>query len=116
MLNKCMFIGNISEPKISYIGAKNICCVKFSLAVNRIYKKEKKTDWIYCCLMHEIADKNADFLTKGRKILVVGRMETREYKEQTYYELRVNELIYLDSKKVADVALNSEEENDSPPF
>ncbi len=77
-LNRAMLIGNITQdPSLRMAGDKAVC--NFRIATN--YKKKDITSVEY----HNIVcwDKTAEnvgtFLTKGDKVYVEGRLQTREW-------------------------------------
>lgn len=55
--------------------------VKYSLAVDRA-SKDKGTDFINCVCFGNAAEFASNYLHKGTKILVVGRIQTGSYKNQ----------------------------------
>lgn len=101
-LNRAMLIGNITQdPSLRMAGDKAVC--NFRIATN--YKKKDVTNVEY----HNIVcwDKTAEnigtFLTRGSKVFVEGRLQTREWtaadgvKKQTT-EIVADQVIFLDKK------------------
>ena len=101
-LNRAMLIGNITQdPSLRMAGDKAVC--NFRIATN--YKKKDITSVEY----HNIVcwDKTAEnvgtFLTRGSKVFVEGRLQTREWpavdgvKKQTT-EIIADQVIFLDKK------------------
>ena len=97
-----MLIGNITQdPSLRMAGDKAVC--NFRIATN--YKKKDVTNVEY----HNIVcwDKTAEnigtFLTRGSKVFVEGRLQTREWtaadgvKKQTT-EIVADQVIFLDKK------------------
>jgi len=97
-----MLIGNITQdPSLRMAGDKAVC--NFRIATN--YKKKDITSVEY----HNIVcwDKTAEnvgtFLTRGSKVFVEGRLQTREWpavdgvKKQTT-EIIADQVIFLDKK------------------
>lgn len=80
-MNTITLMGRLTaDPQIN----DRITCANFTLAVDRPYKKDGKTetDFIPCRLLGE---KKADFanhyLRKGMKILVSGRLQVDSYEK-----------------------------------
>lgn len=101
-LNRAMLIGNITQdPSLRMAGDKAVC--NFRVATN--YKKKDITNVEY----HNIVcwDKTAEnigtFLTKGSKVFVEGRLQTREWtandgQKKTTTEIVASDILFLDKK------------------
>lgn len=108
-LNRAMLIGNITreiELKKTQSG-QSVC--SFSIATNRSWKnqqgeKQEETQFHNIVAWGRVAEIIAQYLGKGSKIYVDGRLATREYETQNGEKRRVTEVVLenmlmLDSKK-----------------
>ena len=103
--NKVQLIGNLgNDPEIITMenGTK---LAKFSIATNETYKTakgEKVTDtqWHNIVAWGKLAEISEDFLSKGKEVMIEGRLINRSYEnnegEKRYTtEIKCNELLML---------------------
>lgn len=108
-LNKVMLIGNLGQdPDIKYTAA-GVCVAGLSVATNES-KKDKEGNWVDYTEWHRVtfyqkrAEVAKDFLKKGSKIYVEGRLHTRSWDneagvKQYMTEIVGEELLMLDGKR-----------------
>jgi single-strand DNA-binding protein len=81
--NQATLIGRLTkDPETK--NTTELACSTFALAVDRNYKKEdgtKDTDFINIKAFGKMADVSTKYLTKGRAILVVGRIQVHSYEK-----------------------------------
>ena len=86
-LNKVFLMGNLTrDPELRYIPSGS-AVANFSVAVNRTYKDaagEKKEDvsFIRVVVWGKMAEICGEYLTKGRPVLVEGRLKSRSWEAQ----------------------------------
>jgi single-strand DNA-binding protein len=87
-LNKVMLIGNVGrDPEMRYT-ASGEPVTTFSLAVSRRWKdrntneQREETEWFQIVTWRQLAETCNQFVTKGRKIYVEGRLQTRSWEGQ----------------------------------
>jgi single-strand DNA-binding protein len=107
-LNKCLIIGNLGrDPEMRYTPS-GTAVTQFSVAVNRNTKDEagewkKETEWFRVVLFRENAERAAEWLRKGTKVFIEGRIQTRQYEKdgQTHYmtELIADRFANLDPRQ-----------------
>ena len=106
-MNKVLLIGNLtSEPQLRYT-ANNIPVASFTIAVNRNRTKEdgtKETDFINIIVWNKRAENVKNYLDKGSKVGISGRLQVRKYQnergENRYVtEVVADEVEFLNSKK-----------------
>ncbi len=79
-LNKAFLMGNLTrDPELRYIPDGTPVC-SFGLAVNRFYttssgEKKEKALFIEVTVWRKMAETCAEYLKKGRLVLVEGRLE-----------------------------------------
>lgn len=110
-LNKVMLIGNVGQdPELRYTPDGNPVA-NFSIAVNRRrrvgeeYKDE--TEWFNIVCFSRTAENVNQYLTKGQKVYVEGRFQSREYvgqdgNQRKSFEVIANEVTFLSTKNEAD--------------
>jgi len=79
----------------------------FSLALNRAYKDsggewQEVTDYIDCVCWGPLAERVAQYLSKGRRCLVQGRLQSRSWEQdgnkRSKVEVLANDVTFLDSR------------------
>jgi len=106
-LNNTVLVGNLTKEVDLRYTSNGTATGNFTLAVSRAFKNaagEKETDFINCVIWRKQAEALANYTSKGSKLAVRGRIQTRNYdnKEgQKVYvtEVVVEEFTFLDSKK-----------------
>jgi len=83
-LNKVMIIGNIGKDPEKRALPSGMAVTQFSVAVNGRKKGangewEDETEWFRVVCFDRLADRAADWLRKGKKVFVEGRLKTRKY-------------------------------------
>ncbi|MGB2601366.1 MAG: single-stranded DNA-binding protein [Candidatus Omnitrophota bacterium] len=87
-LNKVFLMGNLTrDPELRYVPS-GAAVANFTLAVNRLYKDnagEKKEDvsFIRVVVWGKMAEICGEYLTKGRPVLVEGRLKSRSWEDQS---------------------------------
>lgn len=81
-MQRLIIIGNLThDPEIrSTQTGKNVCT--FTIAVNRKKVSEPQTDFFRINAWNGLADTCARFLTKGKKVAVVGELQARTYEDR----------------------------------
>lgn len=80
-MNNVSLIGNlVRDIELKYTNS-GIACGKFTIAVNRRFKKEgqQDTDFLNCIVWNKSAEIMAQYLAKGSKVGINGRIETGSY-------------------------------------
>ena len=97
-LNKAMIIGNLGrDPEMRYTpGGQAV--TQFTVAVNRNYKDasgewKEETEWFRVVAWAALAERTAEYLRKGRKVYVEGRLQTRSWEDKDGQKRYTTELI-----------------------
>lgn len=105
MLNRVLAMGRLTrDPELSTTpsGAKKAV---FSMAVDRNYKDratgERGTDWLDVTAWRQTAEFAAQYLAKGRMVVVEGRLQTSSYTDREGIK-RKSVVIVADSIYFAD--------------
>ena len=81
-MNKVILIGRLTkDPELSYAAGTGTAVCRFTLAVNRLFKRGK-TDFIRCVAFNKTAETIERYLTKGRQVAIAGRIQTGSYDAQ----------------------------------
>lgn len=84
-MNHITVIGNIGEPKMSFT-AKGTSVLTFGLATNRKVGEEKYTTWHNIKVFAEFADNLFENISKGDRLMVIGRLETETWTDKDGHE------------------------------
>jgi len=101
MLNKIMLIGNLGkDPEMNYT-QNGTALTKFSLAVSRSYKtssgeKRDETEWFNIVAWDKLAELCNQYLHKGSKAYIEGRLSQRKYTDKNGVERWMTEVIAND--------------------
>ena len=78
-MNKVILIGRLTkDPELRYAPGTGTAVCRFTLAVNRPYKKDE-TDFINCVAFGKIAETIAQYVLKGRQVAITGSIRTGSY-------------------------------------
>jgi single-strand DNA-binding protein len=110
-LNKVMLIGNLgADPEMRFTPGGNPVTA-FRIAVNRVFnspegERKEETEWVSIVAWNRLAETCNQYLTKGQKVYVEGRLRTRSWDGQDgqkHYRTEViaNQVIFLDKKAAA---------------
>jgi single-strand DNA-binding protein len=86
-LNKVMIIGNVgTDPEMRYT-ANGSAVTTFRIACNRNYstpdgERREETEWFNVVTWNKLAETCSQFLQKGRRAYVEGRLQTRSWEGQ----------------------------------
>ena len=100
-MNKIMLIGNLGrDPEMNYTPS-GMAITKFSLAVNRNRKtstgeRQEETDWFNIVAMDKRAEICNQYLHKGSKVYIEGRLSQRKYTDKNGIDRWMVEVIVND--------------------
>lgn len=79
-MNSTQLLGRLTkDPELKY-GASGTAFCKFTLAVNRAYKKDE-VDFISCTAFGKAAETIAEYVRKGDQFAVTGRIQVDVYEK-----------------------------------
>lgn len=82
MINKVILMGRLTkDPELRRTGNQTPVCT-FSIAVDNGYGDNKHTDFINCVAWNKTAEFVSNYFTKGKMIIVIGRISTRSWETQ----------------------------------
>ena len=125
-LNKIMLIGNVgSDPEMRYT-PNGKAVTSFRMATNYRYvgsdgERRDETEWFRVSVWGKQAESCNQFLSKGRRVYVEGRLRSRNWEGQdgqmrTSLEVSANRVIFLDRAAPGSVSEEGELEPEDLPF
>ena len=105
-LNKVMLIGNLgTDPEMRYTANGN-AVTTFRIACSRNYsgpdgERKEETEWFTVVTWNKLAETCSQFLQKGRRAYVEGRLQTRSWdgpdgQRRYRTEVIANTVLFLD--------------------
>ena len=105
-LNKILIIGNLgTDPEMRYTPNGNPV-TSFNVATNRTYttsegEKREETEWFRVVAWNQLAEQCNQYLTKGRKVYVEGRLKSDTWtgndgQLRFTNEINANQVVFLD--------------------
>lgn len=124
-LNKVMIIGNVgSDPEMKFTPS-GAPVATFRVAVGRTYtgqdgERKEETEWFSIVAWNKLAEQATQFLGKGRKVYVEGRLQTRSWDGQDGQkryrtEVVANTVLFLDRPKASVTLPGGESTEDIEP-
>lgn len=106
-VNQVILMGNLTrDPELrSTPSGQNVC--SFSLALNRSYKDasgewQEATDYIDVTAWGPLGERVNQYLSKGRRCLVQGRLQSRSWEQdgvkRSKVDVLANDVTFLDSR------------------
>lgn len=105
--NQAILMGNLTRDPELRQTPNGQSVVGFSLALNRSYKDssgewQEVTDYVDCVAWAALAERVAQYLSKGRRCMVVGRLQSRSWEQdgqkRSKVEVLANDVTFLDSR------------------
>ena len=122
-MNKVILLGRlVREPEVRYSqGATPVAVARFSLAVNRRFKREGEpdADFINCVAFGKNGEFVERYFKKGQMVSVVGRLQVRSWddkdgKKQWSTDVVVEENYFAESKTSFEGRATSENNFSAP--
>lgn len=102
-MNNVILMGRLTrDPELKYSQAGKAYC-RFTVAVNREFNKDE-ADFINCLAFGKTAETIAEWLGKGRRIALQGRIQTGNYENKNGDKVNTFEVVadrfeFVDSAK-----------------
>ena len=94
-MNKIILLGRLTkDPEVRYTSTSKVVA-QFTLAVDRPYSKDKQreADFIPVVIWGKQAEICGNYLSKGQRVLVEGRLQIRRYDAKDGQKKYVTEVI-----------------------
>jgi single-strand DNA-binding protein len=103
-MNKVILMGRLTKDVELKVGETSVA--KYTLAVNRSYKKEGQptADFLNCVAFGKSADFAGKYFQKGQQVAISGRLQTGNYTNKEGVKIYTTDVIieeqhFADSKK-----------------
>lgn len=114
-MNKVILIGRLTkDPELRYAAGTGTAICKFTLAVNRPFKKGE-TDFINCIAFNKQGEAIAQYVTKGRQLAVTGSIRTGSYDGQDGVKRYTTDVIVESFEFIGSSNNNSSNNSWNPP-
>lgn len=120
-MNRVCLIGRLtSKPELRYT-TSNIACTNITIAIDRNYGEEKKTDFINVVVWRKQAENVCKYLDKGSLVSVEGRLQQNSYEDRDgnrRYKLDVvaDNIQFLNTKQKGTESVVEEKKKEEDPF
>ncbi len=97
-LNKVMLIGNLGrDPELRYT-TSGVAVTTFTIATNESWKDQdgnlqERTEWHNIVAWRKLAEICGEWLKKGKKVYIEGRLQTRSYDDKNGVKKYVTEIV-----------------------
>lgn len=123
-MNKVILMGRlVRDPDVRYTqGEEQKCMARYTLAVDRPVKRDggKEADFISCVSFGKLGEFAENYLRKGMKIAVTGRIQTGSYTNRDGQKVYTTDVViesqeFCESKAANDRARGSQEDDQAAP-
>jgi len=97
-INLIVLVGNAGrDPELRFFETGSCVC-EFTLAVNRPPRDGQPQEplWVNCKAWGKTAQVAGDYLRKGSKVAIVGRLEFEQWSDRSSGEMRCKTLVVID--------------------
>jgi single-strand DNA-binding protein len=124
-LNKAMLIGNLTkDPELRYTPSGTAVC-SFRVATNRSWtpadsnERREETEFHRIVTWNKLAELCSQLLTKGRKVYIEGRLQTRSWdtpegEKRFATEVVAEDMVLLDSRRMLEEKGEEAEREETP--
>ena len=102
-VNKVILVGNLGkDPEVRYT-PNGLAVANITLATTEVWKdkasgeNQERTEWHRVALYSRLAEIAGEYLRKGSKVFVEGRLQTRKWQDKTTGQDRYTTEIIADS-------------------
>lgn len=115
-MNKWIGMGRLTRnPEVRYGGANNTAVARYTLAVDRRFKRENEptADFINCLTFGKSAEFVEKYFRQGMRITVCGRIQTGSYTNKDGVKVYTTEVV-VEEQEFAE-SKNASQQNQSGP-
>lgn len=115
-MNKWIGMGRLTrDPEVRYGGANNTAVARYTLAVERRFKRENEptADFINCLTFGKSAEFVEKYFRQGMRITVCGRIQTGSYTNKDGVKVYTTEVV-VEEQEFAE-SKNASQQNQSGP-
>lgn len=107
-VNKVLLIGTVGDDVEVRSTGEGISVANFSVATNEHFKdsagnRQERAEWHRIVVWSKLADICGQYLKKGARVYIEGRLQTRKYTDKAEIERSITEIVadevqFLDRK------------------
>lgn len=103
MINKVILIGNLgADPETRYTQSGSPVC-SFKIACSEKYKDasgnmQENTEWVSIVAWNKLAEICGQYLHKGSRVYIEGRLQTRKWTDQNGVDRYTTEIVAREMK------------------
>lgn len=121
-MNVAIVLGRLTRDPVIKASQSGMTIARFTLAVNRLNKKgqNQEADFINCVAFGKTAEAIGNYVYKGQRLLVEGRIQTGSYTsksgEKKYTtEISVNRAEFIEKRSATSTQGNSHADSHNAP-
>jgi single-strand DNA-binding protein len=102
-VNKVLLIGNLGkDPEVRYT-PNGLAVANITIATTEVWKdktsgeNQERTEWHRVALYNRLAEITGEYLRKGSKVFIEGRLQTRKWQDKTTGQDRYTTEIIADT-------------------
>ena len=102
-VNKVILIGNLGkDPEVRYT-PNGLAVANITIATSEVWKdktsgeNQERTEWHRVALYNRLAEITGEYLRKGSKVFIEGRLQTRKWQDKTTGQDRYTTEIIADT-------------------
>lgn len=121
MINKVILMGRLTrDPEMRHTNS-GTPVTTFSIAIDNGYGENQRTDFVNCLAWNKTAEFVTKYFTKGKMIIVIGRITTRSWETQDgkrayATEVVANEVSFGETKSSPQTAAQPPMQDDDDDF
>lgn len=107
MLNKTMLIGNLGADVVSRVTKNQVAVANFTVATSERRKNgegnfQEMTEWHRIVAFDRLAEICSEYLGKGSKVYIEGRLQTRKWVDSEGVTRYTTEIVAREMKMLGD--------------
>lgn len=121
-VNKVILVGNLGrDPEVRYT-PNGLAVANITIATSESWKDKQsgenveRTEWHRIVMYQRLAEIAGEYLRKGAKVYIEGRLQTRKWQDKTSGQDRYTTEIIADTMQMLDSKGGGGREGDAPQF
>lgn len=97
-VNKVIILGNLGQDPETRYAPSGTCFTNMSVATSEVWKdqqgqQQERTEWHRVSLVGKIAEIGGEYLRKGSKVYLEGKLQTRKWQDQQGQDRYTTEVV-----------------------
>jgi len=107
-VNKAIIVGNLGEDPKTSVLPQGGAVTNLSVATSESWKDKQtgemkeRTEWHKVVMFNRLAEVAGDYLSKGSKVYVEGKIQTRKWKDQSGQDRYTTEIVATQMQILSD--------------